>query len=29
MRIKDGNSAAVFTPLDSDNPVYILMPVRL
>ncbi|WP_075321962.1 DNA polymerase III subunit beta [Acidithiobacillus albertensis] len=29
MRIKDGNSAAVFTPPDSDNPVYILMPVRL
>ncbi len=29
MRIKDGNSAAVFTPLDADNPLYILMPVRL
>ncbi|MGE4529819.1 MAG: DNA polymerase III subunit beta [Acidithiobacillus sp.] len=29
MRVKDGNSAAVFTPIDCDNPLYILMPVRL
>ncbi|PKY09520.1 DNA polymerase III subunit beta [Acidithiobacillus marinus] len=29
MRVKDGNSAAVFTPMDADNPLYILMPVRL
>lgn len=29
MRVKEGNSAAVFTPMDVDNPLYILMPVRL
>ncbi len=29
MRVKDSDSSAVFTPVDGDNPLYIIMPVRL
>ncbi|MBU2849510.1 DNA polymerase III subunit beta [Acidithiobacillus ferrivorans] len=29
MRVKDSDSSAVFTPIDGDNPLYIIMPVRL
>lgn len=29
MRVKDNHGAAIFTPVDADNPLYILMPVRV
>ncbi len=29
MRVKDSASSAIFTPADGDNPLYIIMPVRL